>query len=46
MKARKLIEGASFDPQQLKTIGKAFDDAWEQNAPSVIRTQARWKAPA
>jgi hypothetical protein len=35
MKARKLIEGATFDPQQLKVIGKVFDDAWEQIAPGV-----------
>lgn len=35
MKARQMIEGASFDPHQLKTIGKAFDDAWERIAPSV-----------
>lgn len=35
MKARKLSEGASFDPQQLKTIGKAFDDAGKRFAPSV-----------
>lgn len=41
MKARKLIEGASFDPAQLKAIGKAFDDAWEKIAPSVsVRPQA------
>ena len=35
MKARQMIEGASFDPTQLKAIAKAFDDAWEQIAPSV-----------
>jgi hypothetical protein len=35
MKARQLIEGAVFDPQQLKAISKAFDDAWEQIAPQV-----------
>jgi hypothetical protein len=28
MKARKLIDGASFGPDALKVIGKAFDDAW------------------
>jgi hypothetical protein len=28
MKARKLIDGASFGPDALKAIGKAFDDAW------------------
>jgi hypothetical protein len=35
MKARQLIEGASFDPTQLKVITKAFDGAWEQIAPTV-----------
>ena len=28
MKARKLIDGASFGPDALKAIGKAFDNAW------------------
>jgi hypothetical protein len=28
MKARKLINGASFGPDAMKAIGKAFDDAW------------------
>jgi hypothetical protein len=41
MKARRLIESASYDPDQLKAIGKAFDDAWEQIAPDVSsRTEA------
>ena len=35
MKARALIANASFGPAHLKVIGKAFDDAWEQVAPSV-----------
>ena len=35
MKARQMIEGASFDPAQLKAIGQAFDDAWEQIAPQI-----------
>jgi len=35
MKARRLIESSCFDPTQLKAIGKAFDDAWEQVAPTV-----------
>ena len=30
MKARKLIEGASFDPPTLATIGEAFDRAWSE----------------
>ena len=28
MKARKLIEGATFDPPTLAVIGEAFDRAW------------------
>ena len=35
MKARQQIEGATFDPAQLKAIGQAFDDVWEQIAPEV-----------
>lgn len=29
MKARRLIDGASFGPDALKAIGEAFDAAWE-----------------
>jgi len=32
VKARALIDGASFGPDALKTIGRAFDDAWVQIA--------------
>jgi hypothetical protein len=35
MKARALIGGASFDPNTLKVLYKAFDDAWEEIAPEV-----------
>ena len=35
MKARKLLGDANFDPAELKAIGKAFDDAWEQVSPHV-----------
>ena len=35
MKARNLIDRASFDPDQLKIIGQAFDGVWAQIAPSV-----------
>ena len=35
MKARRLIESASYGPSQLKVLGKAFDEAWERLAPSV-----------
>ena len=30
MKARKLIEGATYDPPTLATIGEAFDRAWSE----------------
>ena len=29
MKARQLIDGASFGPEALKAIGEAFDAAWK-----------------
>jgi hypothetical protein len=32
MKARQLIDGASFGPDALKAIGQAFDEAWAQIA--------------
>ena len=32
MKARKLIEGATFDPATLATIGEAFDRPWAEIA--------------
>ena len=35
MKARTLIEGASFGPDDLKIIGSAFDMAWEQLQPHL-----------
>jgi hypothetical protein len=28
MKARELIDGASFGPDALRVIGRAFDEAW------------------
>ena len=28
MKARQLIDGASYGPEALKAIGQAFDEAW------------------
>jgi hypothetical protein len=37
MKARELIEGATYDPVQLKIIGQAFDNAWHQIGPKVGR---------
>jgi hypothetical protein len=35
MKARKLIAGSVYDPAELKAVGKAFDDAWDQVASQV-----------
>jgi len=32
MKARALIEGASFGPDVLKVIAQAFDEAWKAGA--------------
>ena len=35
MKARRLLSNATFGPEQLKAISKAFDDAWELVEPQV-----------
>jgi hypothetical protein len=35
MKARQLIGSASFQPDELKVIFEAFDDAWDEVAPDV-----------
>ena len=32
MKARKLIDGASFGPETVKAMGQAFDQAWAEIA--------------
>jgi len=37
MKARKLIQGATYGPETLKVIGKAFDDAWSEIAGHFTR---------
>jgi hypothetical protein len=37
MKARQLITNGSYSPDQLKALGKAFDDAWGQIAPAVSK---------
>ena len=29
MKARQLIDGASYGPEALKAMGQAFDEAWQ-----------------
>jgi hypothetical protein len=35
VKARQLIGSASFQPDELKVIFEAFDDAWDQVAKDV-----------
>jgi hypothetical protein len=37
MKARQAIASASYGPEQLKALGRAFDDAWQQIAPTVSK---------
>jgi hypothetical protein len=32
MKARQLIDGASYGPECLKAMGQAFDEAWQSIA--------------
>jgi len=32
MKARRLIKGASFEPETVEAMGQAFDDAWARIA--------------
>jgi hypothetical protein len=32
MKARRLIDGASFGPDTLRAMGQAFDEAWAEIA--------------
>ena len=34
MKARALIDGASFGPETVKAMGEAFDRAWARIAPT------------
>ena len=36
MKAQALIGGATYGPDALKAIWKAFDDAWAQIQPAAI----------
>jgi len=37
MKARQLINSASFGPNALKVIGQAFDAAWQEVEPGVSK---------
>jgi hypothetical protein len=41
MKARQLIEGAvAFDPDQIKIITAAFEEAWSRIEPAVSERKA------
>ena len=48
MRARRLLDGASFGPEAMKAIGQAFDAAWKQiegnfgSEPHVIE-EARYR---
>ena len=42
MKARQLIEGATFGPEALKAIGKAFDDAWSEIGSQFDKQQTQF----
>jgi hypothetical protein len=44
MRARALIDGASFGPEALKAIGQAFDDAWTQIAANFGNDPADMEA--
>jgi hypothetical protein len=35
MKARQRIASASYGPDELKALGKAFDDAWDRVSPHI-----------
>ena len=35
MRARRLIEGAVFEPEKLRSVQQAFDQAWEIVAPTI-----------
>jgi hypothetical protein len=39
MRARRLIDGASFGPHTLKALGQAFDQAWAEIAGNFGGTQ-------
>ena len=36
MKARRLIEGASYHPDTLKVMGEAFEEAWKEIAGTFV----------
>lgn len=35
MKARQVIASGAYGPDELKALGQAFDDAWDQIASTV-----------
>jgi hypothetical protein len=35
MKARQLVARGSYSPDELRALGKAFDDAWARIAPNI-----------
>jgi hypothetical protein len=37
MEARQRLATGSYGPDQLKALGQAFDDAWDQVAPAVSK---------
>jgi len=41
MRARKLIDGASFGPETVKAMGQAFDQAWAEIAENFWRQPNR-----
>src|SRR5215475_9123759 len=41
MKARRLIKGASFEPETVEAMGQAFDDAWARIARMFGTNSAR-----
>jgi hypothetical protein len=52
VKARQLIDGASYGPEELKVIEQAFDDAWAAiegnfgDDPGTQKTHASdWQRP-
>jgi len=40
MRARQLIDGASFGPEALRAINQAFDEAWAEIAANFGNDQA------
>jgi len=45
MRAKQLIDGASFGPDALRAIGEAFDAAWDEIAGTSETIQMKWTLP-